>query len=76
MNSPIVKSVTIRFLKGFVTGALGSLTAFTISNINTWTDFKSAFFTLSFSVVSGGITGGVLALEKYFNWDVTPSITN
>lgn len=58
------KMVGLRFLRGFVTGAVSSMIMINISSVNTFADIKVFLVALAYSGLVGGITGGLLALDK------------
>lgn len=57
-----------RFVKGFIAGAVSAMIAFyATGSISGWGDFKEWIIALSFAGTIGGIGGGLLALDKFFN---------
>lgn len=67
----MLKSVGMRFLKGAVSGALAVLAVYTIHTPSTWHELSTALIALISAVAVGFFTGGFMAVEKYYNWDVT-----
>lgn len=68
-DTPIVepnyfKMLLYRFLRGFVAGAAASMVAVPVI-IKSAGDIISVFALLGYSALAGGITGGLLALDKY-----------
>lgn len=63
-----IKSVLIRFLKGFISGAVSSMTLVSLSAPVVWSDFKGIFTALGIAGLFGGLTGLLLALEKWASW--------
>lgn len=64
--NPIVKSVVLRFIRGFVAGAVSVMVtsvAFT-SAVNDWHSLSAWMGTLALAGVVGGISGGLLAIDK------------
>ena len=70
MMNDKIKSILIRLLKGFIAGAVATLaTAVAVlNNVHTWTDLYTAFSMLALSAMIGGVTGLVLAAEKWASW--------
>jgi hypothetical protein len=62
------RSVINRLVKAFVFGALGNLTFLTIVMPNNWADLTTILAMVSFSCVAGGITGVLMALQKWNSW--------
>ena len=61
-----LQSVSIRFLKGFVSGGLASVAALinagvTISSLDEFANF-------GFALLAAFVTGGLLAIEKLWSW--------
>lgn len=71
MNITLVKSIIIRFGKGFVAGGIASVAAALHAGvaIASFGDLKTLGFTLGIAF----ITGGLLAVEKLVSW--TPEIS-
>jgi hypothetical protein len=57
-----------RLVKAFIFGALGNLTFLTIVMPKNWTEIITIFAMVSFSCVAGGITGVLMALQKWQSW--------
>lgn len=64
----LVKSVAKRFLKGFLAGAIASVATITFNTPTTWEELSTTLVMLAFAGITGGITGGVLAIEKWLSW--------
>jgi len=64
----LVKSVATRFVKGGLSGMIAALAAITIQTPTTWTELSTALIAFIYAVVVGFITGGILAVEKWYNW--------
>lgn len=62
------KSVLMRFLKGTISGAVSSMTLVSLATPVVWSDFKAILFSLAIAGVFGGLTGLLLALEKWSSW--------
>lgn len=67
------KVIFKRFLKGFISGACASMvTLFGVitkeNGIYTLADLKLMATTLLFSGLVGGVSGGILAVDKYMRW--------
>lgn len=67
-----VKSVATRFAKGGVAGAIAAVSALSLVMPSTWHDFGTAVMVLGYSVIAGFISGGLLAVEKAYNWTPVP----
>lgn len=59
------KMVAMRFARGFVAGACGSMVVMTGQGIMTWSDLSSWISALTIAGITGGVTGGLMALDKY-----------
>lgn len=63
-----LKSILTRFLKGIIAGAVSAMGLITIQTPTVWSNFSSIFNNLGIAAVFGGLTGLLLALEKWANW--------
>ena len=72
MNSQL-RSVLLRFLKGILGGAVASMVIVTIKQPVVWTEFLPLLSNLGMAGIYGGITGLLLALEKWSSWSDLPS---
>ena len=61
----LFRGLLFRFLRGFVAGAIGSLAAMTPISFQSPDDIKAWLFLASLAAISGGLTGGILVLDKY-----------
>ena len=68
----MLKSVANRFLKGGLSGAAASLAVITIKVPTTWSGLSTILVGLTFAIITGFISGGILAIEKWYNWTDTP----
>lgn len=71
MNQEIIskgQAVLKRFIKGGLAGALAAIGAITIASPHTWSDVSSAVAVLVYSVIVGFFSGGIMAIEKAYNW--------
>lgn len=60
------KRVGIRFLRGFIAGAVSTAAAVTgVNGTHTWNELESALANLVVAAIIGGISGGLLAADKY-----------
>ena len=60
------KGVLYRFFRGFIAGAVASMASMTpFMGNGEWKALSTWFAILCFGGISGGITGGILALDKY-----------
>lgn len=57
------KSVAMRFVKGFIAGGLASVGVFLSVSVDV-SDLKK----LGLSLLAAFISGGLLAVEKAYNW--------
>lgn len=57
------QSISMRFVKGFIAGGLGSLGIFLSVGVDT-SDLKK----LGLGLLTAFISGGLLAIEKAYNW--------
>ena len=64
-----LKVILARFLRGFFAGAVASMAAITINQAASWKEVIDIFNSLALSAVIGGISGGILALDKYLRWE-------
>ena len=71
----LFKSVAMRFIKGGVAGAVASLALITIHAPTTWSELSTALVALTYAAITGFVSGGILAIEKYYNWSDAPSTT-
>jgi hypothetical protein len=60
--------IFIRFLRGFVYGFASSASTMGIFSGASLSDLQVWIGLLLISGVAGGITGGLLAVDKYFRW--------
>lgn len=61
----LAERVVLRFVWGFLSGALATVTLLSFADITSWTEFSSAMGQISVSIIMGGFTGGFEALKKY-----------
>ncbi len=62
----LAKGVFYRFLRGFVAGAVASMASMVpFMGNGDWKALYTWLSLLCFAGVAGGITGGILALDKY-----------
>lgn len=61
----LTKSVLLRFVRGFIAGFVATASVVTLSGLSTWVDLATALNSLTIAGVAGGISGGLLALDKY-----------
>jgi len=62
------RSVINRLVKAFIFGALGNLGLLTIVMPRNWTDLTTVLAMVSFACLAGGITGVLMALQKFQSW--------
>jgi len=69
-----IQSVTRRFLKGAVAGAILAIGKVTIVQPSSWSDFNLILMNLGIAGTYGFVIGLILAAEKWANWDDTPTL--
>lgn len=57
---------SVRFLKGFVAGALAAMVLLLPMNVASLDELNVWLTALAIACVQGGLTGGLLALQKYY----------
>jgi hypothetical protein len=62
------KSIITRFLKGIIAGAVSAMVLVTFAQPTTWDTFPSILNSLGLACAYGGLTGFLLALQKYASW--------
>lgn len=60
------KAVFYRFLRGAAASAVASMVMIQVSGVNSFTDVTTFLKALTIAGIVGGITGGLMALDKYF----------
>lgn len=69
------KSISMRFLKGAIAGAVGSMAIISLKTPAVWGDYFTMLNTLALAGAYGATTGILLAAEKWTSWkEVPPSI--
>lgn len=63
------KALALRFVRGFIAGAVSSMLMINLGAVNTFTDLKVFLSALAISAIVGGINGALLAIDKYFRSD-------
>jgi hypothetical protein len=61
----LANALALRFVRGFAAGMVGSFAALSPVVFNSWADVHTWLITAGFAALSGGLTGGILALDKY-----------
>jgi len=64
MQYDYIKGLGLRFLRGFVAGATGAAAPVVIV-FKDWDNVIPVLSVLGLAALAGGITGGILALDKY-----------
>lgn len=59
------KAVLFRFIRGFISGAVGTMVAIAPFSGQSLHDLGSWLFVLGIIGIAGGVTGGIMALDKY-----------
>lgn len=63
----LAKALAWRFVRGFVAAAIAAAaTATYLTGVDTWTELAAALNMLAIVAAVAGISGGLLALDKYF----------
>ena len=57
--------IALRFARGFLAGALSSAGLITFADAGSWAELSNAIPNLFFAVISGGVSGGLLALDMW-----------
>jgi len=68
------KAVLVRLGKGFGAGAIGAMALVTIKQPAVWTEFIPLLNSLGLAAATGGLTGLLLALQKWGSWKDQESI--
>ena len=63
------KALALRFVRGFVTGAVSSMLMINFVAVNTFADLQVFLTALALSAVVGGMNGALLAVDKYLRSD-------
>lgn len=59
----LLKSVGMRFVRGFIAGAVGSMVVINMS-VSSFSDLQMFGASLVIAAIAGGVTGGLLAVDK------------
>lgn len=62
----IVKALLLRFARAFIAGAVGNMVVMLGFTANSWNDVGVWIAALTMSGIVGGISGLIMALDKYF----------
>lgn len=60
------KSVLFRFLRGVIAGAVSTMILIQYNGGQSFSDVHAFLYSLAVAGIAGGVTGGLLALDKYF----------
>ena len=60
------KMIAFRFLRGTISGAVSTMVVIQFAGGNSFADVQAFISSLAVAGIVGGITGGLLALDKYF----------
>lgn len=63
------KALALRFVRGFVTGAVSSMLMINFVAVNTFADLQVFLTALALSAIVGGMNGALLAVDKYLRSD-------
>jgi len=69
MSREEAKVLLARFLRGFLAGAVASMLSVSSAIIVDWEDLALWGQALAISGLAGGLTGGLLALDKALRWE-------
>jgi len=69
MTKALLKSVSLRFLRAFLAGAVSNLIILAPFSGNSWKDVGTWIAALTLSATVGGVTGVIMAADKYFRAD-------
>ena len=58
--------IAFRFLRGAISGAVSTMVVIQFAGGNSFADVQAFISSLAVAGIVGGITGGLLALDKYF----------
>lgn len=64
----MIQSIIQRFLKGIIAGAVSSMCLVTIQQPAMWADWGVLLNSLGMACAFGGLTGLLLALQKWASW--------
>jgi hypothetical protein len=62
------RSIINRLAKAFIGGALGNIALLTIVMPKNWAEISTVLAMVTFACLAGGITGVILALQKWYSW--------
>jgi hypothetical protein len=62
------KVLVSRFLRAFIAGFASTVTVVSIQSVTTWADLGTALNAILLAGVIGGISGVLMALEKWTRW--------
>ena len=62
--SPITKSVLMRFIRAYVSGAVASMVVVMSFSGNSWSQLGTWLSALALAGIVGGITGVIMAADK------------
>lgn len=65
----VFKSVALRFLRAFVSGAVATMLVVAPINIADWTALSSWLSALALAGIVGGIAGVIMALDKLYRME-------
>ena len=60
-----IERALLRFLRAFIASAAGSMVAISPIGVNNWGDVNGWLSSLALSGLIGGVSGVILALDKY-----------
>lgn len=63
-----IKAVLFRFAKGFISGAITTMTLVPFVTVTSWKELQTWICALTIAGCFGGINGMLLAAQKYYSW--------
>ncbi len=66
MTKELLKSITFRFLRAFVAGAVSNLIILAPFTGSSWKDVSTWIAALTLSATVGGVTGVIMTADKWF----------
>lgn len=65
MTEELFRTVAVRFLRAFLSGAVASMVVLSPMTANSWKDVGTWIAALSMAGLVGGITGVIMGADKY-----------
>ena len=64
-----IQSILTRFMKGAIAGAISAMIMVSLNTPSTWGDMSMLINSLALAGTFGGVTGFLLALQKWAIWN-------